>query len=186
MSEQISKSETPSLAQELWLNKGQNEVGGFPVGAIPAVVIPPQFTDRQYHVLALASLGGTTKSVARLLACRQEEVAQTRDELIAEFEVPNMAAVVNQVILQKNLPIRVASDSELRLSTRERIILDGFRRGLGNKAIGKQVKLAKGTIREYSYALFQKVKSNGRTHSVRRSYELGIFELPHDDRLTDD
>lgn len=135
------------------------------------------FTDRQFQVLLLASLGGTAEQVADLLGCSEEEVTQTRDELIEMHDAPNMAAVVSQEILRRQLLVDV-QESKVQLRRRDKIMLDGFRNGLGNAAIGKQLGKSKDTVYKYCPALFKKMGSSGRTHSVRRSYELGVFEIP--------
>jgi DNA-binding NarL/FixJ family response regulator len=139
-----------------------------------------RFTEIQQQVLLLASLGGTTEEVAGLLACNEVEITDARDSLIEIYGARNTAEVVSKAILGRHLPIEVSSDPGLRLSRRDIVLLDGFRHGLSNKEIGrhKQIGKSKDIVRQrYSWPLFAKIGANGRTHSVRRSYELGIWPI---------
>jgi DNA-binding NarL/FixJ family response regulator len=155
------------------------------VAAIGHNALEPQpsrleFTDRQFQVLVLGSLGGTKERVATILSCDEEDVTTARDELIDMFSVRNLAAVVNKAILMEYLPIKVNKELAVQqtLGQRDMALIHGFRSGHGNTEIGRHMGKSKDAVGHYySRALFRKIDANGRTHTVRKSYELGI-EIP--------
>jgi len=135
------------------------------------------FSERQFNVLILGSLGGTKESVATLLSCDEHDVTKARDELIDMFHARNLAAVVNKAIVMRYLPIEVNEDLAVQqtLNRRDMTLIHGFRSGHTNTEIGKQLGKSKNAVGHYySRALFDKIGANGRTHTVRKSYELGI------------
>jgi len=133
----------------------------------------------EQRVLLLASYGGTAKEVAQYARARRHAVERTRDNLIEAFGVPNMAAVVNAALWHRQLPFEVDDSSPIpaRLGERERLALGyiaiGFTKGQIAAQFGKNPDTFHANVLRPSFKI---LGSSGRTHSVRRSYEIGIFK----------
>ena len=126
------------------------------------------------QVFLLATLGGTTEEVADILSCEEPDISDAKDVILDVFGFPTMAAVANYAIFRHFIPIET-DGSHVRPTNRDMTILKGFAGGLSNGDIGKELKLSKQDVSAVMLRLFKKLIASGRTHSMRRSYELGIF-----------
>lgn len=139
-----------------------------------------ELTGRQHDILDFTSLGCTVKDMSAEFNCEVEQVAEVQAELLDLFAAPNMAAAVNRAIQLKKLeveqqpePARVQSLTERQLG-----VLGFIAAGFSNKQIGQIFGKQHSTFQKNVIRpIFGKIGANGRTHAVRRSYELGIFEL---------
>lgn len=138
---------------------------------------PVEFTAVEEKVLALASLGGTIYQVGRLMKVAPVTVAEHRDSIIAKSGAKNMANAVNINILNGQLPVKVSAE-KFSIEVDERLILQRISSGDHNSHIANRLRMPKKEVKEKCRGLFYKMNVTGRTHSVRRSYELGVFKLP--------
>lgn len=132
------------------------------------------------RVLLFASLGSTTKEAASLAGARRRIVEHTRDKLIEAYDVPNMAAVVNAAIFHSQIPLEISKYSRVanRLMPRQKLALGYTAIGLTKSGIAAELGNNPETF--HSNVLrptFKVLEASGRTHSVRRSYELGVFKV---------
>lgn len=167
-----------------------NEEGVFISGALSAIsssaeFLPsgpassPDLTPVEFQVLSLASLGGTVQQVASLMSRHTLDIEVIRDTLTHKFDQPNMAAVVNQAIRHLILPIHKNPDiNRPGLSSKEIHVLGLIAAGKSNRQIAIDLGKTTGTlVSNINRPLFKKLRANGRTHSVRRSYENKIFDV---------
>jgi DNA-binding CsgD family transcriptional regulator len=131
---------------------------------------------RDYQVLFLGSHGGKKEAIAEILDCEVPEVATARDKAIEAFEVHTFATAVHRAISVDYLPVEVTHDQATidTLDWRDRILIEGFRQGYSNKDIAQASGMNKSEAYYYSPRLFNKIRATGRTHSVRRSHEIGL------------
>jgi DNA-binding CsgD family transcriptional regulator len=132
------------------------------------------------YLLLVASVGATPEEAAEVFSCNKKDIETARDEIIGRFHARNMAHSVHRAIQGGYMGIEVRKNpsTQRSLSSRDLTVLDGIRKGYSNTEIGSNMGKSKNAVGHYySRALFIKINASGRTHSVRRSHELGI-EVP--------
>jgi ATP/maltotriose-dependent transcriptional regulator MalT len=130
------------------------------------------------YVFLLASVGGNTREVAETLHEEEIKIGKARDDINDFFGVPTMAASVVQGIEETFIPIKVRPDwGGIRPSEREMKILRRIGAGRSNGWIGKSLGCPKQQLQCDMHNLWRRIGAAGRTHGMRRSYELRIFEL---------
>jgi len=140
-----------------------------------------ELSQRQRTIVNLASLGGTTESVAGELKTMQDIIEGERKSLIATYGVPNMAAVVNAAIRHRQLAVEICPAEGIveSLSPLQQKALACIAIGLTNQQIGATFDKNPATFHANKIKpALRKLQASGRTHSVRRSYEVGIFKTP--------
>ena len=154
-----------------------------------------ELTTMERLVLFQGSFGLIASDVAGVLQTTGEATAQTEDvdtarkALIVKFDVPNFAAAVCQAIELKYLPVDLTDEPEIssRITNRDRFVIDSFRKGKSTNqvktALGKSIGQTKEVGKRLLAYTFTKTKADGRTHLVRRSYELGV-EITHNVTLS--
>ena len=72
------------------------------------------------------------------------------------------------------------SQSSLRLSPRERQVLDLLAHGLRNKEIASRLGIAFSTAKNHVQRLMEKLEAGNRKDAIRRACERGLieFDLP--------
>jgi len=128
------------------------------------------------YVFLLASVGGNTREVAEVLHYPEEGIGKARDDINEFLEVPTMAASVYRGIGDDFISIRLKAGWRSP-NWKEEKILNGIASGLSNGEIINGLARTKQTKRAASFdmrRLWAKMGAEGRTHSMRRSYELGI------------
>jgi DNA-binding NarL/FixJ family response regulator len=138
----------------------------------------PLLTPQEEQVLIRASNGATVEKVAKKLSLAKEEVEELRNSVIAKYDAPNMAAAVNKAFLKGRLNIKKDPHPRVSLNEKDLVILTGIAAGKSNGEIATSLNTNADAINDYNKRLFKKMGCSGRTHSVRKSYELGIFKLP--------
>ena len=69
---------------------------------------------------------------------------------------------------------------QLRITSRQRKILQLIGDGLTNNEIAKQMGISVKTLRNYNMILFQKFKAKSRIELIRRAWILGYIQYPND------
>lgn len=133
-------------------------------------------SDLKLRLLDEASNGATTATAANALSMSVDEVESLRDEIITEFKVPNMAAAVSLVISQKILDITV-KNPPVHITGQDALILRLIAQGKSSAVIAEALGRQKEATRNLCRNLYKKIGVSGRTHSVRRAYEYGIFRV---------
>lgn len=127
-------------------------------------------------VLVLASQGGDVESVSSELSVTHKEVEEARDSLIGGLVVPNMAAVVSIMMSEKILGFEKANGFR-RLPQTDRMVLALIAQGKTNSEIGKVINRGPQAMKNLNNRIFTMLNATGRTHSVRRCYELDVFHV---------
>lgn len=134
-------------------------------------------TEQEERLVILASQGGTVEEVAPIMEMTPDEVGNLRDEVIEKLSVVNMAAAVNVCIRHRVIPIEV-SPKRMNLTDREIKVLALINKGASSSQIASAIdKKSSSSMKNISKKLFRKLGANGRTNSVRRAYETGVFPL---------
>lgn len=90
---------------------------------------------------------------------------------------PNVAGkVLHNVARQNQTPV---SGFHMQLSERETDVLQLMARGLTNADIARELYLSEGTVRNYTSAIFTKLRVNDRTQAVIAALRYGLVNL-HD------
>jgi len=134
-------------------------------------------SETKLRLLEEASNGATTATAANAMSMTIDEVESLRTDIIAELNVPNMAAAVSLVISQKLLDVRVKNNPPVRVSGQDAQILRLIAQGKTTAEIGEALGRQKEVARTICRNLFKKLEASGRAHSVRRAYEYGIFKI---------
>ncbi len=127
-------------------------------------------------LIEVASNGATTEEAAAALSIPTDEVESMRDKLIVDFKAPNMAAVISIAFSQRLIPFETKNPS-IRISERDALILRLIAQGKSNRQIGSELGREPQAMRNLVKNLFNKMQVTGRTHSVRRAYEYGVFKV---------
>ncbi|MFT4299898.1 MAG: LuxR C-terminal-related transcriptional regulator [Aeromicrobium sp.] len=67
---------------------------------------------------------------------------------------------------------------QVRLTEKERLVLDGLRQGKNTRAIADEMYLSVNTVRTHVRAITRKLEVTGQADAVRRAEELGLFDHP--------
>ena len=70
-----------------------------------------------------------------------------------------------------------ATPESLRLTPRERSVLEHLARGLGNKQIAAQLGITERTVKFHVSAVFTKLGASNRTEAVTRAAQAGLIAL---------
>ena len=138
----------------------------------------PELNRGQHSILIFASLGATTVEAAQQLGWSEDSVKATASEIKDSWNVKNMAEATNYGILNRYIPLKRDS-RHTNVTPLTGALLRYYAQGRHNgdfiRAVGKgdEAKLAK-----WSQTVFSRIKASGKTHSVLRSYQAGIFRLP--------
>lgn len=155
------------------------------IGNTPPSHEGPSLSEDEAKVLILASFGGTVDQVAAYLGTDNSTIGELRDSVIGKFDAKNMAGAVNKAILGGVLPVEVNPEpvtQVVKSAPRSMKVLTMFADGDSNAEIAEAFGKKTGTLdKNINRPLFKRLRANGRTHSVRRAYELGIFTLPEAD-----
>ena len=146
--------------------------------ASPQIEVPKfALTASQGDLLELASQGGTTESVATEMAIDTDRVEGIRDDVIDILGARNMANAVFVAIRHGVLPIEIRDRSQhVRLNDRQLQGLGYISAGYTNREIAERMGMNCGTFISNVYkAGVRKIGASGRTHSVRRTRELGVL-----------
>jgi DNA-binding CsgD family transcriptional regulator len=130
----------------------------------------------EQDVLVLASQGGDIENVTSELSVTKKDVEDARDALIGGLVVPNMAAVVSIMISEKILGFEKANGFR-RLPQTDRMVLALIAQGKTNSEIAKVINRGPQAMKNLNNRLFTMLNATGRTHSVRRCYELDVFHV---------
>ncbi len=138
-------------------------------------------TEMEERVMHSASLGGTLESVSAELSegentLSEKDVEDARNSIIEKFGVKNMAAVISLAILQGRIKIDVEERAPY-LSQEEKVVLSLIAQGQTNATVAGMIGKSRQGLMNNNKVLFKKIGATGRTHSVRRAYELGIFKV---------
>lgn len=134
-------------------------------------------TEQEERLVILASQGGTVEEVAPIMEMTPDEIGDLRDGVIDKLSVVNMAAAVNVCIRRQVIPIEV-SPRQMNLTEREIKVLALINKGASSSQIASALnKKSDSSMKNISKKLFRKLGANGRTNSVRRAYETGVFSL---------
>lgn len=133
-------------------------------------------SDLQLTLITEASRGATTEKAAESMSLPVDEIVTMRDELIGAFNVPNMAAVISIAFSQKLIDFKERK-VPAHISDRDVLILRLIAQGKANKEISQALGREPQATRNTCKNLYKKIGVTGRTHSVRRAYEYGIFTV---------
>ena len=142
------------------------------------------FDEFQNKVLFYGSFGGTKPEIADILSAElgekieEDQIAEARDQIIAHYEdAPNFAAAVARAIENKHLLIEVNKNPSVNesLSKQDLALIKIFREGKDMRGARKILGIQRSNMKRLMPSFCNKLSANGRTHSVRRSYELGIL-----------
>lgn len=144
--------------------------------ASPEFMPKPELSHTQMEILRLASLGKTVGDVAYRFRTTDSEIISIRDSVSAIFESPNMAATIHLAIVRGVLPIKVNPES-VDLNEVELNMLCIYASGQDHLEVSAQFGIGEKQVATLNKELFRKIGATGRTHSIRRAYELGIFKI---------
>ncbi len=71
--------------------------------------------------------------------------------------------------------VRELACQDVQLTRRERDVLGLLQGGLTNREIAVELQLSTGTIRNYTSALYEKLKVRNRLEAVARAAEMGLL-----------
>lgn len=78
-------------------------------------------------------------------------------------------------LLAKDMVGVVRGDGVVRLTTREREVLNLLAQGCTNRAIGEQLHVSESTVKEHVSGLLKKLETTARLQAVLRASELGLI-----------
>jgi DNA-binding NarL/FixJ family response regulator len=156
------------------------------LGSIGFLAIAKSMESQQQHelsqaemgVLLLASYGWTAEEVAEQYDLEVKGVELFRDGITQKLESNNMAQAVGIAIKTKLLTIEERRKKPANIDPEYKFILSMIAEGKTANEIAEFTGKSVDAFRKNRLkAVFRAVAANGMVHSVRRGYELGIFQL---------
>jgi two-component system nitrate/nitrite response regulator NarL len=93
-----------------------------------------------------------------------------------------VASVLARIASLSRLPA-VAPPEVEPLTAREREILALLAAGLGNKEVGRRLRITVQTVKNHVHRILEKLRCHRRREAVRLAYDLGLLAEPRDVRL---
>jgi hypothetical protein len=135
------------------------------------------------HVFLLASVGGTTQQVSKVLRHPKPKIIKARNEVNNFFNANKMAVSVYRGLKTDYIEVDSEEYSSIPPTELELKILQGVANGFSNEQLVSRLaekKHGRGR-RQFlnNMHLFwrERLGADGRTHSMRRGFELGILPI---------
>jgi DNA-binding NarL/FixJ family response regulator len=118
---------------------------------------------------------------------------ETLDGLIAKVRTVDQGQTFCSPRILASVLARIASLSRLPavpprvvepLTAREREILALLAAGLGNKEVGRRLRITLQTVKNHVHRILEKLQCHRRREAVRLAYDLGLLAEPLDVRLS--
>jgi len=87
-----------------------------------------------------------------------------------------MATLISNI--DSNEQARSVSRTEIAMSPREYIVLRLICRGLSNKQIARELKIAPETVKSHATHILAKFQAKTRAAAVAHAFGLGLIEAP--------
>jgi DNA-binding NarL/FixJ family response regulator len=139
----------------------------------PRVIALTTFDDDAsvFEALRAGAVGYLLKDVGSAKLVEAIEAAARGESSLAPQVATKLVGAIQK--LPSSPPPRDAA-RELGLSEREVAVLRGLARGLANKDIANELRIAEGTVKNHVTNILDKLEVDDRTQAALRARELGI------------
>jgi DNA-binding NarL/FixJ family response regulator len=139
----------------------------------PRIIVLTTFDDDAsvFEALRAGAVGYLLKDVGSARLVEAIEAAARGESSLAPQVATKLVGAIQK--LSSSPPPRDAA-RELGLSEREVAVLRGLARGLANKDIASELRIAEGTVKNHVTNILDKLEVEDRTQAALRARDLGI------------